>query len=128
MAEAEDKPELLELLPSVVGNIGFCFTDMDVVAVREVLNKYQVQSSAKAGIIAPLDVIIPAGPTGMGPEKTSFFQALNLPTKITKGSIEILTDVTVVHVGTKVRAPSTQHSHPCSQQSRAMSLVLTASL
>eukprot|EP00037_Helgoeca_nana_P007313 m.66740 g.66740 ORF g.66740 m.66740 type:complete len:317 (+) comp18125_c0_seq1:79-1029(+) len=102
MAEAEDKPELLELLPSVVGNIGFCFTDMDVVAVREVLDKYQVQSSAKAGIIAPLDVIIPAGPTGMGPEKTSFFQALNLPTKITKGSIEILTDVTVVHVGTKV--------------------------
>eukprot|EP00035_Acanthoeca_spectabilis_P019590 m.428905 g.428905 ORF g.428905 m.428905 type:complete len:317 (-) comp16908_c0_seq1:376-1326(-) len=98
----EDKAEFLELLPSIVGNIGFVFTDMDLIEVREVLESYKVQSQAKAGVVAPVDVVIPAGSTGMGPEKTSFFQALNLPTKITKGSIEILNDVTVVHKGDKV--------------------------
>jgi hypothetical protein len=30
-------------------------------------------------------VIVPGGNTGMGPEKTQFFQALNIQTKITKG-------------------------------------------
>merc|ERR1719308_668698 len=32
----------------------------------------------------------------MGPEKTSFFQALSIPTKITKGTIEIIQDVLII--------------------------------
>merc|ERR1719309_1536666 len=32
----------------------------------------------------------------MGPEKTSFFQALSIPTKITKGTIEIIQDVPLI--------------------------------
>merc|ERR1711963_560187 len=47
---------------------------------------------AKAGALAPVDVVVPAQNTGMGPEKTSFFQALAIPTKITKGTIEIIKD------------------------------------
>lgn len=54
-------------------------------------------------MIAPLTVNIPAGPTGMDPSQTSFFQTLNIATKINKGSIEILNDVEVVTKGTKVR-------------------------
>merc|ERR1712243_146088 len=42
--------------------------------------------------------------TGMGPEKTSFFQALQIPTKITKGTIEIIQDVPIIKVGDKVGA------------------------
>merc|ERR1712241_796441 len=42
--------------------------------------------------------------TGMGPEKTSFFQALQIPTKITKGTIEIIQDVPIIHTGDKVGA------------------------
>ena len=34
----------------------------------------QVKAPAKAGAIAPVDVWVPAGNTGMGPEKTSFYQ------------------------------------------------------
>lgn len=44
---------------------------------------------ARAGAIAPLDVTLPAQNTGLGPEKTSFFQALAIPTKISRGTIEI---------------------------------------
>merc|ERR1719410_3085829 len=40
----------------------------------------------------------------MGPEKTSFFQALQIPTKITKGTIEIIQDVPIIHTGDKVGA------------------------
>merc|ERR1711934_416137 len=47
---------------------------------------------------------IPAQNTGMGPEKTSFFQALQIPTKITKGTIEIINDVPIITTGDKVGA------------------------
>src|SRR5690606_22820033 len=40
----------------------------------------------------------------MGPEKTSFFQALQIPTKIPRGTIEILNEVHIIKVGEKVGA------------------------
>jgi len=40
----------------------------------------------------------------MGPEKTSFFQALQIPTKISRGTIEILNDVHLIKIGDKVGA------------------------
>ena len=58
--------------------------------------------SFRAGALAPLDVTVPAQNTGMGPEKTSFFQALSIPTKITKGTIEIIQDVPLIKAGDKV--------------------------
>ncbi len=51
---------------------------------------FQVAAPARAGALAPVDVSIPAQVTNLGPEKTSFFQALQIPTKITRGTIEII--------------------------------------
>merc|ERR1719295_2012321 len=62
----------------------------------------KVQAPARAGAVAPLDVKVPAQPTTLGPEKTSFFQALQIPTKITKGTIEILNEVNLIKAGEKV--------------------------
>lgn len=45
---------------------------------------------------------IPAGNTGMEPGKTSFFQALGVPTKIARGTIEITADLKLVEAGSKV--------------------------
>jgi large subunit ribosomal protein LP0 len=64
----------------------------------------QVQAPAKAGAIAPINVHVEAGNTGLGPEKTSFFQALHIATKITRGTIEILNNVHLIHIGEKVGA------------------------
>ena len=50
----------------------------------------QVEAPAKAGALAPIDVHISPINTGLGPEKTSFFQALQIATKISRGTIEIL--------------------------------------
>ena len=54
--------------------------------------------------MAPLDVYVPAGNTGMEPGKTSLFQALGVPTKIARGTIEITSDLKLVEQGTKVGA------------------------
>jgi len=95
-------PKLEQLLPHIVGNVGFVFTKEELVDIRDMLLANKVKAPARAGAIAPLDVTVPAQNTGLGPEKTSFFQALNIPTKITKGTIEIIADVKLIKTGDKV--------------------------
>jgi len=97
-------PELERILPCVVGNVGFVFTSEDLNEIRDALLENKVKAPARAGAIAPVDVIIPAQNTGLGPEKTSFFQALSIPTKIARGTIEIISDVALIAVGDKVGA------------------------
>jgi len=98
----EVNPDLERLLPFIKMNVGFVFTKEDLIDVRDMLLANKVKAPAKAGALAPLDVIVPSQNTGMGPEKTSFFQALSIPTKITKGTIEIINDVELIKAGDKV--------------------------
>merc|ERR1712236_138050 len=97
-------PQLEKLLPCIVGNVGFVFTNEDLCEVRDIILSNKKEAPAKAGAIAPLDVFVPGGNTGQGPEKTSFFQALAIPTKITKGTIEILSEIHLIKVDEKVGA------------------------
>ncbi|XP_002154455.3 large ribosomal subunit protein uL10 [Hydra vulgaris] len=103
-AKSQKIPGLEKILPYLVGNIGFIFTKEDLTEVRDLVLSNKKNAPAKAGSIAPLDVFIPAGNTGMGPEKTSFFQALSIQTKITKGTIEILSDIHLIKKDVKVGA------------------------
>merc|ERR1719300_92246 len=98
----EVNPDLERLLPFIKMNVGFVFTKEDLIDVRDMLLANKVKAPAKAGALAPVDVTIPAQNAGMGPEKTSFFQALSIPTKITKGTIEIINDVELIKAGDKV--------------------------
>jgi len=100
----ENNAALEKILPHIKGNVGFVFTKGDLAEVREKLTESKVRAPARAGAIAPCDVIIPAQNTGLGPEKTSFFQALSIPTKISKGTIEIINDVPILKPGDKVGA------------------------
>jgi len=97
-----NNPSLEKLLPHIKGNIGLVFSKEDPVLVRDKLLENKVAAPARAGAIAPVDVIVEAQNTGMGPEKTSFFQALNISTKIAKGAIEIVSNVHLIHAGDKV--------------------------
>jgi len=94
--------ELEKILPCIVGNIGFVFTNEDSNEIRDLLLANKVKAPARAGAIAPLDVKVPAQNTGLGPEKTSFFQALQIPTKISRGTIEIINEVSLIAQGDKV--------------------------
>jgi len=99
---SERNPKWGALLPAIIGNVGLVFTEGDLSEIRDVLLSLKVPASAKAGIIAPQDVIIPKGQTSLEPTKTSFLQALNIASKINKGTIEILNDVHIIKVGDKV--------------------------
>merc|ERR1712083_1028088 len=97
-----NNPKLETLMNHIRGNVGFVFTKEDLVSIRDMLLANKVKAPTKAGALAPLDVAVPAQNTGLGPEKTSFFQALNIPTKITKGTIEITNNVALIKAGDKV--------------------------
>merc|ERR1719504_303556 len=86
-------------------NIGFIFaTNCELDEIREVLNKFVLESAAKAGQISLVNTEIPSGPTGMDPSQTSFFQTLNIATKIVKGQIELISAFQILKVDEKVSA------------------------
>lgn len=95
-------PAWESIIPYMVGNVGFVFTTGELSDIEDVINEYVKPAAAKAGVIAPCSCTIPKGPTGLDPAQTSFFQALNIATKINKGSIEIINDTTVIKEGMKV--------------------------
>jgi len=103
MKETNNKG-LNNLLDCVKGNCGFCFTKGDVKQLRNDILNRKVQCPAKAGAIAPCDVSVPSGPTGMEPTQTTFFQSMNIATRINKGQIDITDEVHLIKQGNKVGA------------------------
>jgi large subunit ribosomal protein LP0 len=108
-AEAEGASELdLKLFEAIVtnktlvGNLGIIFTNEDFSAITSVIKTNRIQAPARVGAVAPMDVTIPAGNTGLEPGATSFFQALQINTKIVKGAVEIVTEKKVLNAGDKV--------------------------
>uniref|UniRef100_A0A8C0MUT1 Large ribosomal subunit protein uL10 n=1 Tax=Canis lupus familiaris TaxID=9615 RepID=A0A8C0MUT1_CANLF len=79
-------------------------SQLDSKAPRSLSLPDLVPAAARAGAIAPSEVTVPAQNTGLGPQKTSFFQALGITTKISRGTIEILSDVQLIKTGDKVGA------------------------
>ncbi|KAK6135825.1 hypothetical protein DH2020_030433 [Rehmannia glutinosa] len=101
-AEKTGNNTILNLIPLLVGNVGLIFTKGDLKEVSEEVAKYKVGAPARVGLVAPIDVIVPPGNTGLDPSQTSFFQVLNIPTKINKGTVEIITPVELIKKGDKV--------------------------
>mmetsp|Transcript_14881 Transcript_14881/g.37778 ORF Transcript_14881/g.37778 Transcript_14881/m.37778 type:complete len:321 (-) Transcript_14881:90-1052(-) len=102
---ASELPVVDQIIPELKGNVGFVFTkDENLMAVRQSIIDNKVGAPARAGAIAPCKVVVPAGPTGLEPTQTSFLQALNIDTMISKGQIEIKNDVNLMEIGDKVNA------------------------
>jgi len=94
-----------KLRASINGNMGFIFaTNTTLDEIREILKKHVRSAAAKAGQLSPVDLNLPSGPTGMDPSQTSFFQALNIGTKIVKGQIELVSEFPILKLGDKVSA------------------------
>lgn len=99
-----ENPKLEAIVPCIYGNVGLVFTNGDLRAVRDIMTANRKQSAAKVGLVAQHDIYVPAGNTGIEPNKTSTFQALGINTKVVKGAIEITSDVLLVKTGQKVGA------------------------
>jgi large subunit ribosomal protein LP0 len=100
---AEKDSRFAGLADCLVGNVGFLFTnEPDLAALRTEVMDFKVPAAAKSGAFAPRDVWVEKGSTGLDVGQTSFFQALNIGTKVARGSIEILADVKLITKGERV--------------------------
>jgi len=105
LREMEKTNPMLERVRNVLKlNLAIVFTNDNLAEIRNVIVNNKVAAPARAGQLAQCNVIVPAGNTGMEPTMTSFLQALNIPSKITKGSIEILSPVDLIMQGDRVEA------------------------
>lgn len=101
-AKWQERPHLQVLVKQLVGNVGMIFSNGDLTEIKAVLDKQAREAPAKPGMIAPADVTVQPGPTGLDPKQTSFFQALSIQTKIVKAQIEIANPVKVIKEGDKI--------------------------
>jgi large subunit ribosomal protein LP0 len=95
-------PNVDKIIGQLKLNTNLIFTNGDLSDVKTVIDTHVRPSPAKAGMIAPDDVTIPAGPTGLDPKQTAFFQNLNIQTKIVKAQIEIVANKQVITKGEKI--------------------------
>jgi large subunit ribosomal protein LP0 len=96
------KQPLKLLMDSMNGSNALIFTNEDLSKIDEILKKFNRRKPARAHAIAPTDVILRKGPTGMDPKQTSIFQNMKIPTKINKQQLEIVEDVVLVKAGKKI--------------------------
>jgi len=96
----------MDVLRSMIkGNIGFIFaTNCELDTIRDVLKQFRLPAAARSGQISNVAYALPSGPTGMDPSQTSFFQALNIGTKIVKGQIELVSEFPILKIGGKITA------------------------
>ena len=98
----EQVPRLksLGLAENLKGSIGLIFTGMNPFELYGFLKKNKGRVSAKAGMIAPEDIVIPAGPTPLPPGPAlSDLKNAGLKVKIAGPTIEITEEKRVTHAG-----------------------------
>jgi large subunit ribosomal protein LP0 len=81
------RPQLNVIRDNLIGNTGLIFTNGDLGAIKDILDTQARAAPAKVGSVAPKEVVVEPGPTGMDPKQTQFFQALNIATKIVRAQI-----------------------------------------
>jgi large subunit ribosomal protein L10 len=95
--EEMNKEDLKKLEEYLEGSNVYFFTDLNPFKLALLLERGKVKTTAKAGDIAAIDVIVPAGNTGQPPGPIiSQLNAVGLPTRIESGSVWVSKDTLVV--------------------------------
>ena len=92
--------EFVEAMPGI--HLLLIFTNKDIAEISNITAKYVIEKQAKPGQLSPVEIIIPAGPTGMDSSQIDYFQALKIPTKVSRNQLEITTATKILHVGQKI--------------------------
>ena len=87
-----ERPELKNIYDQLKGKFALVFADQSYVELKPKLEAERIQMGAKAGIVAPNDVWIRKGPTGIDPGKIGDFHRLNIQVKTVRSSIEVTKD------------------------------------
>jgi len=102
------RPELANLIPLMKLNIGLIFSEEPYSELREKVEAEKISQPARTGVLAPCNVVLPAGPTGVEVGKIDLFHKLNISCKTVKSAIEINKDVKIITKGEKVAEGATQ--------------------
>jgi len=87
-------------------SIAVIFTELNAFELYSLLKKNKGSAPAKAGMIAPDDLIVPAGDTGLPPGPAlSDLKAAGIKPKLTGGTIEVPKDTVVCKKGEIVSEP-----------------------
>lgn len=84
------------------GNLAIVFSNRDLTDIKDIIDRHAREAPAKVGAIAQCDVWIKPGPTGLDPKQTAFFQNLQIPTKIVKTMIDIVSEKQIIWEGHKI--------------------------
>lgn len=102
--EQSDKPNIQDLLGHLTGSNTLLFTNMNPFILSLMLEKNKIKTTAKAGDIAPEDIIIPAGNTGLPPGPAiSELNDAGIRTRIEAGSVWVIRETTVVNRGDEIQ-------------------------
>jgi len=97
-------PELVEEFRGLLPNRQLCliFTNKDLGEITKITDQFKLEKQAKVGSNSPIEVIIPAGPTGMDASQVEFFQQVRIQTKVVKNQLDIISDSRILVVGQKI--------------------------
>lgn len=99
------KPNIGRLSADLVGSNILLLTDMNPFTLSLQLGKSKVRLKAKTGDIAPEDIVIKAGNTGLPPGPAiSELSRVGVRTRIQAGSVWVLRDTTVAKAGEAIGA------------------------
>ncbi|MDH5402316.1 MAG: 50S ribosomal protein L10 [Candidatus Heimdallarchaeota archaeon] len=95
-----------DLVEFISGPCAFLFTNFSPYQIANYLNKNKVKAPAKAGQIAPTNVIVPKMNTGFPPGTIiTELNSVGLPTKIEGGTVAVSQDTQVIQTGDKINVP-----------------------
>lgn len=105
VAESQDKPGFEKVQSLLDGPNIFLFTDLNPFKLSLLLEKGKVKTTAKSGDVASMDVVVPAGNTGLPPGPIiSQLGSVGLPTRIEAGSVWVSKDTLVAKKGDLIDA------------------------
>jgi len=103
---AKDKPGLEALKDAVHGQCAIVTTDINPFKLYKKLEATMTAAPAKAGQLAPYDIVVPKGPTPFGPGPIiGELQKIGLPAAIEAGKIAVKKDTTLVKAGEPIPGP-----------------------
>lgn len=101
--ENSDKEEVEGLADYLEGQPAMVFTKMNPFKLFKILEDSKTEAPAKAGSIAPADIVVPAGYTSFPPGPIlGELQQVGIPAKIDKGSIVVTDDAKIVDEGEEI--------------------------
>jgi len=78
------------------------FTNRDLSEVTKISDAFQIEKQSKVGAASPIEVTLPAGPTGMDASQVDYFQNLRIQTKVVRNQLDIINPTKILVVGQKI--------------------------